>query len=88
MCGTAPGPTAGRASAGDFPVGIMGLGVLGERVAQAVAHFEFPVLGWSRTPKAVPGVRCFAGHGQFDAFLGATRVLVCLLPLTPETRTS
>jgi glyoxylate/hydroxypyruvate reductase len=70
----------------DFPVGIMGLGVLGERVAQAVAHFEFPVLGWTRTPRQLPGVRCFAGPQQFERFLGATRVLVCLLPLTPETR--
>jgi glyoxylate/hydroxypyruvate reductase A len=70
----------------ECPVGIMGLGVLGERVAQAVAHFEFPVLGWSRTPKDLPGVRTFAGEAQFDAFLRATRVLVCLLPLTPETR--
>ncbi|NPC58613.1 2-hydroxyacid dehydrogenase [Caenimonas soli] len=70
----------------EFPVGIMGLGVLGERVAQAVAHFEFPVLGWSRTPKTVPGVRCYAGQEQFDAFQAATRVLVCLLPLTPETQ--
>jgi glyoxylate/hydroxypyruvate reductase len=70
----------------EYPVGIMGLGVLGERVARAVAHFDFPVLGWSRTPKIVPGVQCFAGQAQFDAFLSATRVLVCLLPLTPETR--
>ncbi|MDB5882886.1 MAG: D-3-phosphoglycerate dehydrogenase (phosphoglycerate dehydrogenase)-like protein [Ramlibacter sp.] len=70
----------------ECPVGIMGLGVLGERVAQAVNHFDFPVLGWSRTPKELPGVRCFAGEAQFDAFLRATRVLVCLLPLTPETR--
>jgi glyoxylate/hydroxypyruvate reductase A len=70
----------------DYPVGIMGMGVLGERVARAVAHFEFPVLGWSRSPKAVPGVRGFAGADQFDDFLRATRVLVCLLPLTPETR--
>ena len=70
----------------DFPVGVMGLGVLGERVAQAVRHFEFPVLGWSRTPKALPGVRCFAGPAGFDDFLAATRILVCLLPLTPETR--
>lgn len=69
----------------DFPVGIMGLGVLGERVARAVRHFEFPVLGWSRSPKALPGVRCFAGPDEFDAFLAATKVLVCLLPLTPET---
>lgn len=71
---------------GDFPVGVMGLGVLGERVARALAHFEFPVLGWSRTAKALPGVRCFAGQAQFDEFLAATRILVCLLPLTPQTR--
>lgn len=69
----------------EFPVGIMGLGVLGARVAQAVGQFEFPVVGWSRTPKEVPGVRCFAGEAQFDSFLAATRILVCLLPLTAET---
>jgi len=70
----------------DFPVGVMGLGVLGERVARAVAHFEFPVRGWSRTAREVPGVRCFAGAAQFDDFLAGTRILVCLLPLTPQTR--
>ncbi|MDB5873562.1 MAG: D-3-phosphoglycerate dehydrogenase (phosphoglycerate dehydrogenase)-like protein [Ramlibacter sp.] len=73
-------------SRADFPVGIMGLGVLGERVARAVDHFDFPVLGWSRTAKELPGVRGFAGQDQFDAFLAATKVLVCLLPLTPETQ--
>jgi glyoxylate/hydroxypyruvate reductase A len=70
----------------DFPVGIMGLGVLGQRVAQAVQHFGFPVLGWSRAPRPVPGVRGFAGTAALDAFLASTRVLVCLLPLTPDTR--
>ena len=70
----------------DCPVGIMGLGVLGERVAKAVAHFDFPVLGWSRSAKDVPGVRCFAGFENFEEFLSKTRVLVCLLPLTPETQ--
>jgi len=69
----------------DFPVGIMGLGVLGQRVARAVQAFEFPVLGWSRSPKQVPGVRCYAGAAQFGEFLAETRVLVCLLPLTAET---
>jgi glyoxylate/hydroxypyruvate reductase len=70
----------------DFPVGIMGLGVLGQRVARAVAQFEFPVLGWSRSPKAVDGVRCYAGAAQFSEFLAETKVLVCLLPLTDETQ--
>ncbi|MBC7445034.1 MAG: glyoxylate/hydroxypyruvate reductase A, partial [Polaromonas sp.] len=33
----------------DFPVGVMGLGVLGERVGRALAQFDFPVQGWSRS---------------------------------------
>lgn len=70
----------------DYPVGIMGLGVLGQRVARAVQALEYPVLGWSRSAKAVSGVRCYAGPEQFDEFLAETRVLVCLLPLTAETR--
>jgi len=70
----------------DFPVGIMGLGVLGARVARSLAQFEFPVNGWSRSPKAVDGVQCFSGADGFKDFLAASRVLVCLLPLTPDTR--
>ena len=69
----------------DFPVGILGLGVLGRRVALSLLHFEFPVRGWSRSPHQLAGVECFAGAEQFDAFLRGTRILVCLLPLTPET---
>lgn len=69
----------------DWAVGLMGLGVLGERVAQALQVFEFPVRGWSRSPKALPGVQCFHGEAQFDAFLSGTRILVNLLPLTPQT---
>ena len=70
----------------DYPVGILGLGVLGDRVARAVAQFDFPVNGWSRTPKTLPGVQCFAGDTALEAFLAASRIVVCLLPLTPETR--
>jgi len=69
----------------DFPVGVMGLGVLGERVAQALAQFEFPVNGWSRSSKPLPGVRGFSGTAQLGEFLASSRVLVNLLPLTPDT---
>lgn len=69
----------------EFPVGVMGLGVLGARVAKALQQFDFPVKGWSRSAKAIPGVHCFAGDAQFDDFLAASRVLVCLLPLTAGT---
>jgi glyoxylate/hydroxypyruvate reductase len=69
----------------DFAVGVMGLGVLGERVAKALQVFEFPVNGYSRSPKQLPGIRCFSGVQALPAFLAATRVLVNLMPLTPET---
>ena len=72
-------------SRAEYPVGLMGLGVLGARVAQAVGQFEFPVLGWSRSAKELPGVRCYAGEQGLHEFLAATRILVCLLPLTPQT---
>ena len=68
----------------DFPVGVLGLGVLGTRVLSALQMFEFPVHGYSRTAKAIPGVRCFAGS-ELPEFLKSTRVLVNLLPLTPAT---
>lgn len=70
----------------EMPVGIMGLGVLGTRVAQAVAQFDFPVNGWSRNAKDIPGVRCFHGAAGFHDFLAASKVLVSVLPATPETR--
>jgi glyoxylate/hydroxypyruvate reductase A len=70
----------------EMPVGIMGLGVLGTRVAQAVAQFDFPVNGWSRTAKNVEGVRCFHGATGFHDFLAASKVLVSVLPATAETR--
>ena len=69
----------------DFPVGVMGLGVLGERVSRALAQFDFPVLGWSRSAKSISGVTCYSGDDGLQDFLAASRVLVCLLPLTPET---
>ena len=69
----------------DFPVGVMGLGVLGERVAVALKQFDFPVRGWSRSAKTIEGVQCYFGDDGFAEFLSKTRVLVCLLPLTPQT---
>ncbi len=69
-----------------YPVGVMGLGVLGERVARALQLFEFPVLGWSRTAKSIPGVEGYAGLAALPDFLARCRVLVCLLPLTPDTQ--
>ncbi|OZI37735.1 glyoxylate/hydroxypyruvate reductase A [Bordetella genomosp. 10] len=68
-----------------WPVGVLGLGVVGSRVAEALAAFEYPVAGWSRSPRSIDGVRTYAGMDQLPAFLARTRVLVNVLPLTPET---
>jgi glyoxylate/hydroxypyruvate reductase A len=69
----------------EFTVGVLGLGKLGVPVLRALRQLGFPVRGWSRTAKDLPGVDCFAGMGALDDFLAGTQVLVSLLPLTPET---
>jgi glyoxylate/hydroxypyruvate reductase len=68
-----------------WPVGVMGLGAIGRRVAEAVRAFDYPVFGWSRSRHTLPGAVTFAGAGELDQFLGHVRVLVCVLPLTPDT---
>lgn len=68
-----------------WPVGVMGLGEIGERVASTIAMFEYPTFGWSRTPKNLSGVTTFAGPERLDEFLDSIRVLVCALPLTAAT---
>jgi glyoxylate/hydroxypyruvate reductase len=72
-------------AASALTVGIMGLGVMGTDSASKLAMLGFKVMGWSRSPKVIPGVECFAGQGEFDSFLKRTDILVCLLPHTPET---
>lgn len=66
-------------------VGVLGAGVLGGQVAQSLSRMGFPVRCWSRSCKALPGVESFAGPDELSAFLHGTRVLINLLPNTPET---
>ncbi|MEZ5934881.1 MAG: glyoxylate/hydroxypyruvate reductase A [Alphaproteobacteria bacterium] len=66
-------------------VGIMGLGKLGADCAKNLAAVGFDVAGWSRRRKAIDGIKSFAGDEERDGFLARTDILVCLLPLTPET---
>jgi glyoxylate/hydroxypyruvate reductase A len=67
-------------------VGIMGLGVLGAHAAEALKGIGFRVAGWSRSEKRIEGIECFAGGEQLERFLRRTDILVCMLPLTAETR--
>ncbi|MDF1720591.1 MAG: glyoxylate/hydroxypyruvate reductase A [Minwuia sp.] len=71
--------------AGERRVGVMGLGELGGDAARHLAGIGFDVIGWSRSPRDVPGVRTFHGPDGLNAFLAETEILVSVLPLTPET---
>jgi len=66
-------------------VGIMGLGVLGGDFARKLVPLGFNVLGWSRTPKNLPGVTAFHGRAGLEEFLGQIEILANFLPLTPDT---
>jgi glyoxylate/hydroxypyruvate reductase A len=70
---------------GDRTIGIMGLGVIGGDIAAKLVLFGFSVAGWSRSAKRLPQVRSFFGREQLEPFLKLSEILVCVLPLTPET---
>lgn len=72
-------------AAGERRIGILGFGHLGRAAARHLAALGFPVSGWSRTRKTVPGARSFAGMDEMGAFLARTDILVCLAPHTRET---
>ncbi|MBT8155018.1 glyoxylate/hydroxypyruvate reductase A [Epibacterium ulvae] len=70
----------------DRPVTILGLGELGQSCAKALAALGFPVTGWSRSERDVPGVTCRFGEDGMHAALSNAEIVVLLLPDTPATR--
>jgi glyoxylate/hydroxypyruvate reductase A len=70
----------------DTRVGILGLGEIGTVCAERLQALGFAVSGWSRTRKRVEGVTSYAGADALGAFLGGCDFLICVLPLTPDTR--
>lgn len=67
-------------------VGVMGLGNLGVATLEGLRPFGFALSGWARSQKDINGVRCFAGAEQLPSFLAQCDILICLLPLTDDTR--
>ncbi|WP_448204098.1 2-hydroxyacid dehydrogenase [Azospirillum sp. sgz302134] len=76
----------GHRPASEVTVGLLGMGELGMASAKTLLSMDYRVLGWSRTPKTLDGVESFSGRDGLAAMLGRCDLLVCLLPLTAETR--
>ncbi len=67
-------------------VGILGLGELGSDIAKKLVALGFPVFSYSSSPKKMEGVKSYAGEKELPLFLQQVNVLICLLPLTEQTR--
>ena len=67
-------------------IGILGLGQLGSIAAQRLNRMGFNVIGWRRSDMAFAGIETFSGNQRRDAFLGQVTILICMLPLTDQTR--
>ncbi|HEX4370803.1 MAG TPA: glyoxylate/hydroxypyruvate reductase A [Rhizomicrobium sp.] len=70
----------------DTSIGILGLGDIGATIAAGLLGFDFQLLGWSRSPKTVSGLKSFAGKEELPQFLAQCDYCVCVLPLTDDTR--
>ena len=67
-------------------VGVMGLGTQAQQILATLQPFGFALLGWARSEHRIAGVDCFAGDEQLPAFLGQCDIVLCVLPLTEQTK--
>lgn len=71
----------------DFKIGILGYGELGRSAADRLKLNGFNNLRvWSKSPKNLTDIQSFAGNETLHQFADQLDLLICLLPLTPETR--
>lgn len=67
------------------PVAMLGMGELGTACARALTALNFPVTGWSRSPKSVEGIPCLHGESGLATALATAQIVITLLPKTAET---
>lgn len=69
----------------DRTVAVLGLGELGSACARALAALNFDVVGWSRSPKEIAGVKTAHGKDGLHDTLRKAEIVTLLLPKTPAT---
>jgi glyoxylate/hydroxypyruvate reductase A len=67
-------------------VGVMGLGTQARQIIKTLQTFGFALSGWARSAHHIAGVDCFAGTEQLPAFLSQCDIVLCVLPLTEQTK--
>lgn len=67
-------------------IAVLGLGRIGQLVAQRFVDNGFKVVGWSRSLKALPEVACYADEDGLAQVLKLADYVVSVLPVTPQTR--
>lgn len=70
----------------DRRIGVLGLGELGKTSALRLKNNGFTVSGWSRSAKNITGIQCFHGQEGLYELLQQSDILICLLPLTTQTK--
>lgn len=74
-------------TASETQVGILGAGALGSKVAERLSLNGYPVTCWSRSPHTLPDpIKSVNGPDALEGFLAQSNVLICLLPLTENTK--
>ncbi|GHA26452.1 glyoxylate/hydroxypyruvate reductase A [Salinimicrobium marinum] len=69
----------------EVKIGIMGIGELGSTVSKKLTENGFSVSGWANSKKDLENIKIYAGQEELDPFLAESDILICLLPLTPDT---
>lgn len=67
-------------------VGLLGMGAMGTATATALQALDVPVRGFSRSGRGPDGLSVASGRAGLEELAGWSDYLVCLLPLTPDTR--
>ena len=70
----------------NWTIGILGIGAIGSHVAKSLTNFGYKIKGWSKNKKNIQNVECYSGEEELHKMLKDCNILVCLLPLTSETK--